>query len=307
MDPLTDMLSLLRPRSLLWKELETTGDWAIAFPGHRGTVFFLVEQGGCAFVGDGYPPRLLRAGDFVLLHAPAPWRLGSVPEIATVPVEQFRRSRSQAATEGGDKDLSTRILGGGFDFAAPNAAMAAELLPPLIEITSDRPGAARLRAVLEGLADETATARPGGRLVIDRLLDILLVEVIRLANTSPVPTRPGLRTALADPRLALALEAMHAQPAQGWTVAELANVAGMSRSVFAERFVRLVGVPPFDYLLRWRMARAKDAIRFERLPMVRIAEQAGYQSLSAFSAAFRRTVGCSPRAYRAREEMYGVA
>ena len=99
---------------------------------------------------------------------------------------------------------------------------------------------------------------------------------------------------LADPALARSLREIHVDVARGWTVAELAQAAYMSRAVFAERFARTVGMPPMQYLLEWRMAIAKDLLRSERPPLAQLAGRVGYQSASAFSTAFTRLTGCSP-------------
>jgi transcriptional regulator GlxA family with amidase domain len=173
------------------------------------------------------------------------------------------------------------------------------LLPAIAEVRTLDEGAARLRRVLDLLGDEAAADRPGGSLVMERLLELMLIEVMR---RGPVPAgagRPNLLAGLADPRIAAALAAMHADIGRSWTVEQLAAVAGMSRSVFAQRFSRRLGLPPIDYLLRWRMAQAKDALRLGRASLAEVALGAGYSSVSAFSAAFSRTVGRPPSRYAA--------
>ena len=132
--------------------------------------------------------------------------------------------------------------------------------------------------------------------MIDRLLEVLLMEAIR-RRPSNDPAPAGLLAGLRDPALAKALRAMHADVRAGWTVANLAELAGLSRSVFAARFMKIVGCAPIDYLLGWRMALAKDALSRGDAPLERLAEQVGYESASAFSTAFRRRVGCPPSAF----------
>jgi AraC-like DNA-binding protein len=130
--------------------------------------------------------------------------------------------------------------------------------------------------------------------VLERLVEILLVEALRFRQASVESRERGLFAGLADPGLARALREIHVDAARRWTVAELARTAGMSRAVFAERFARKVGMPPMQYLLEWRMAMAKDLLRRERPPLVEVAERVGYQSASAFSTAFTRLTGTSP-------------
>ena len=108
---------------------------------------------------------------------------------------------------------------------------------------------------------------------------------------------PGLLAGLADPRLAAALHALHDDPARSWTVASLAGAAGMSRSAFASHFNGVMGQPPLTYLVRWRMALAKHALRSPRANLADIAAACGYASTGAFSTAFSRTVGVPPSIY----------
>jgi AraC-like DNA-binding protein len=296
LDPLAQTIALLRPRALLWKQLEASGDWAIRFPANDGVVFSLVTGGTCVFQVADRPPRTLHPGDFVLLASPPDWTLGATA--TAIPVDYRtpdpdRPAILAAVGEGG----AAQVLGGRFSFDAANAALLEGLLPPLVEIGPADFGAPRLRGLLDLIGDEALSDRPGRGLVLDRLLEILLVEAIRQGAAELAEGRQGLLAGLADPQIGAALRALHAEPRRGWTVADLAALAGMSRSVFAERFARRVGLAPIDYLLRWRMTLAKDALRFGDGRLAHVAAACGYQSVSAFSTAFSRTVGCSPSRY----------
>jgi AraC-like DNA-binding protein len=150
--------------------------------------------------------------------------------------------------------------------------------------------------VLDLIDEESAADRPGRDLVLARLLEVMLVEAIRHDAAGVAEAGQGLVAGLRDPQIAQALRALHADIRRPWTVAALAEVAGVSRSVFAERFARVVGAPPIDYLLHWRMALAKDGLRAGRR-LAEVAFAIGYTSASAFSTAFSRTVGCPPGRY----------
>ncbi len=129
---------------------------------------------------------------------------------------------------------------------------------------------------------------------MQRLLELMLLEAIRTQfSTSGRPDR-GLIAGLGDAKIAKALRAMHLDVRKRWTVGQLADVAGMSRSMFAQRFGGIVGLTPIDYLLRWRMALAKDALQSGKTGLSKIAQQTGCLSVSAFCTAFTRTVGCPP-------------
>jgi AraC-like DNA-binding protein len=187
-----------------------------------------------------------------------------------------------------------RMLGGWFRFDRANAPLLAKLLPPVIHVRRDEPGASRLRSIVELIAGEADTSHSGRDLILERLVEVLLVEALRFRRSAPASQERGLLAGLSDPGIARALHAIHADVAREWTVAELARVAIMSRAAFAERFARTVGMPPMQYLLEWRMAIARDSLRRERPPLAQLAERVGYRSASAFSAAFTRLNGSAP-------------
>lgn len=311
MDPLTQTIALLRPRGLLWKQAEARRDWAVRYPANNGAVFCLVASGSCVFQMPGRKPSLLREGDFLLLTAPPAWTLGSSSELVPADFVKVQpRAGVVRGTLGSRKSGPvTRLVGGHFWFDDANAPLLDGLLPEIVEIRSSNADAARLRGVLDLIGNEASADRPGRSLVLDRLLEVLLIEAIRSSAMHTAGDRCGLLAGLADPRIAVALRALHADIGKGWTVARLAAVAKMSRSVFAERFSRIIGLPPIDYLLRWRMAVAKDALRAGHRRLAEIAFDCGYESVSAFSTAFARTVGCPPSRYaalRAVEELKRV-
>lgn len=171
------------------------------------------------------------------------------------------------------------------------------LLPPLVHIRREEAGATRLRRIVELIGEEADANRPGRELILERLVEVLLVEALRFRAAAAAGPEQGLLAGLSDPGLARALREIHVDVARRWTVAELARTAGMSRAVFAERFARKVGMPPMQYLLEWRTAIAKDMLRREHPPLAEVAERVGYQSASAFSTAFTRLTGCSPSAF----------
>lgn len=302
MDPLSQTIALLRPRGLLWKQFEARGDWAVRFPTHEGAVFCQIVSGSCVVQIPERAPRRFSDGDFFFLTAPPVWTLGTNPSL--VPADFTRPDTPPGAlarTIGdGHSGSALRLLGGHFRFDDVNSALRRSLLPDIVEVPSQGLGAARLRSVLETIGDEATSDRPGRSLVLDRLLELLLVEVIRNAGKHGQSSYPGLLAGLSDHRIAAALDALHTDIKQSWTIAGLADIAGMSRSAFAERFCRAVGLPPIDYLSQWRMAVARDMLRSGDHRLADIAFACGYQSASAFSTAFARTVGCPPSRFASR-------
>ncbi|MFZ6645398.1 AraC family transcriptional regulator [Undibacterium sp. TJN25] len=280
MDPLTQAITLLRPKALNWKHAEASGNWTKQFQKTEGVAFCLIAEGTCRLQVSGQVSKPLQQGDFLLLNAPPEWTLAE-----------------GAASPADENGSVTRIFGGHFTFDTANAALLKGLLPAEVIVRSSDPAAARLCGLLDLIGDEALSDRPGRTLMLERLLEAMLVEAIRYAANQINEVRSGLLAGLADTQIAASLRALHADMRHSWTVAQLAAVAGMSRSVFAERFGRIVGLPPIDYLLQWRMAQAKEALRAGHSSLSQIAFDCGYQSVSAFSTAFSRTAGCPPARY----------
>lgn len=302
MDPLSQAIGLLRPKALLWKIVQGSGDWALRFPEEKDVVFGQVIAGTCRLELKGLEPRQLCIGDFLLLTAPATWVLRNGNEAVPLDFESVYEGPAQPLTLVGNPDgvNVTRFMAGHFTFDAANAELLLGLMPSLIHVRPSDKAAGRLCGLLELIGDEATSNRPGQSLVLERLLDVMLIESLRHQPGYVGTTRRGLLAGLADPKVAVALRDLHRDVSHGWTVAELAKRAGMSRSVFAERFAETVGMAPIDYLLSWRMALAKDALRSTNRPLSEIAATIGYQSASAFSTAFSRVVGCPPARYGAR-------
>ena len=301
MDPLSDILSLMKPRSAYMVGLDAGGDWALAFPGFEGIKFNAVTQGRGWLAVEGEPePLPLAEGDCFLMTRGRPFTLASDPSVPPVPGETvYATAREGIATCNGGGDFF--LVGGRFAFAADYAETLFASLPAVVVVRETSDQAPVLRWALAQLAGELRQRRPGGYLVIDHLAHLMLVQVLRLYLDTQARPGVGWLQALADRRLARVLGALHADPARRWTLEELAGVAGLSRSAFAERFRRLVGAPPMDYLTRWRMLVAADRLRHSRESVASVALAVGYESESAFSTAFKRIMASSPRQLRLRQ------
>ncbi|MBX9646637.1 MAG: AraC family transcriptional regulator [Xanthobacteraceae bacterium] len=168
-------------------------------------------------------------------------------------------------------------------------------LPDILALPLDK--MTTLGPTIDLLLDEGFAERDGRQVALDRLFEYLLVQVIRhIVGSSHVST--GMLAALTNPALARAISAMHAEPSHGWTLDDLADLAGMSRTNFARTFRDAVGVTPIDYLTRWRMTVAQTLLR-DDLPIKKIASMVGYDSPAALSRTFTRVIGVSPRAWLA--------
>jgi AraC-like DNA-binding protein len=291
-DPLVAMITLLRPQAVLSKVVSGSGDWSIRYERSQDPAFCLMLEGRCFLEVDGIGLLELRQGDFVFLPEMPGFVLASDPSLTPTPVTPAHVAEVRHGRATGPAGM--RMLGGWFHVDPANARLLVRLLPPAVHIRREEEGAARVGRIVELIADETRDKRPGQELILERLVQVLLVEALRFLPTSPGRQERGLLAGLSDPALASILRAIHVDVARRWTVADLARSAFMSRAAFAERFARKVGMPPMEYVLEWRMAIAKDLLRNERPPLARVAERVGYQSASAFSTAFTRFAGCPP-------------
>ena len=292
MDPLSDVLSLLKPRSYSYGGFDVGGDVSIQFPRHEGIKCYALVSGQCWLAVEGVPDAVhLEAGDCFLLPRGRPFRLAS--DLTLEPVD-FRTVRSRGGFQG---DGDCFMVGGHFVLAGNHAGILLEALPPIVHIRKESDKAA-MRWSLERMRLELREPQPGGVLVAQHLAYMMLVQALRLHLAEGLSGGVGWLFALADKQMSAAINAMHDDPAHGWTIQKLAERAGMSRSTFALRFKQTVGASPMEYLTRWRMLLAGDKLVSSRDPVSGIARSLGYESESAFSTAFKREMGCSPRQYR---------
>ena len=297
MDPLSDVLSLLKPRSLMSAGFDAGGDWSIQFHDQQGSIKCgAVVSGGCWLAVEGVPDAVrLETGDCFLLPRGRPFRLAT--DMALPPVEA--RNVFPAARSGG---IVTRNGGGDFFLvssrfvlAGDHAGILLQMLPPIVLIRRELDQAA-LRWSVERIMQELREGQPGGFLVIQHLAHMTLIQALR-QHLTEAARGVGWLFALADKQMGAAIGAMHADPAHRWTLQELAAHVGMSRSSFALKFKQTVGTSPMDYLTRWRMLLASDRLTNSGDSISAIALSLGYESESAFSTAFKKVMGCSPRQY----------
>jgi AraC-like DNA-binding protein len=291
-DPLAEIVTLLRPSATFSKLVEYAGRWRIRRDVEGKPVYFAVLEGECRVVNAGQASIVVRAGDFVLLPATGDRAIDGIesmdppPDGAVMSPTEIGEGRFRIGQV--DQPVNLRMQVGICSFASPDAALLVSLLPAMVVAR----GEPRLATLMDLVGDETRKARPGRELVLERLLEVLLIEALR-CGSGPA-AMPSLARGMSDERLVAALRAMHARPAHPWTVSDLAAEAAMSRSAFFARFTNTIGIPPIEYLLTWRMALAKRLLRTRDLAIGQIAAEVGYGSASTFSTAFTRHVGMPP-------------
>ena len=305
-DPLAEVVSLLQPSAPFSKMVVASAPWAVRRTEMGRPFYFVVLEGRCQLTVDGLANSdtiTLNAGDFALIPAARSFATSSLDrlppragEAVTTPIAAMPGGARVGDPEGA---VDVRMLVGNCVLGSPDTALLVPLLPQWVHVRSEP----RLSTLVQLLGDETRTDRPAREIVMARLLEVLLIEAFR--SSASTAASPGLVRGLSDPKLALALRSMHAQPAAAWSIAKLAREAAMSRSAFFDRFSRAVGVTPMDYLQSWRMAMAKQLLRQRELAIAEIAERVGYSSLSAFGVAFTRRVGIPPGRYARGEVTEG--
>ncbi len=297
MDPLSDVLSLLKPRAYVTGGLSAGNPWSLQLPAYQGIKCYVIVAGECCLLVEGVEePVRLRAGDCVLLPHGRPFVIASdldlTPVEARTIVSSVERYRGVLAVTPGDDCF---LLGSHFALEG-DARFLLDVLPPIVML-DDEAHRESMRWAVERMLHEMRDYQPGGTLIAQQIAYTLLVEALRLHLANGVKRGTGWLFALADTRMRTALSCMHQAPARDWTLQELAHSTGMSRTAFAQAFKRAVGESPIAYLTRWRMTLAANQLQNKREPISSVALSVGYQSESAFSAAFKRQWGSSPRQY----------
>ena len=300
MDPFLDVIRLLRPQVTLWAGVEASGRWALSFRQHDDLLFCWVKRGACELTRPGFAPFLLRMNDFLLVRTSTPFRLASDAGIEATESEAVIARGGSVATLGDGTGPSTALRGGRFVFDTANEQLLTGLLPQVVHVAATAQGSNRVRALLTMNEAESSTPGPGSEFIVARLMELVLVEILRSQPFGADRAQAGLLSGLADPVTAQVLVAIHGDVARAWTTAKLARLCSTSRSALGARFTKVVGMGPIEYLQRWRIALAKDELRRGTRNIGEIALHVGFQSGSAFSTAFTRSVGCAPTQFAGR-------
>lgn len=299
MDPFLDLIRLLRPRAMLTAGIYASGAWGVSFRKRDDVLFCWIESGECELIRAHSEPLHLQTGDFVLIRTVLPFVLASGPSVEPEDSETIVATTQDPVIRFDvEHGASTVIRGGRFVFEAMHEPLLMEYMPSLIHISRDDSSSWRVQSLLKLNETESAQRGPGSDFIVTRLVEVILVELLRQESLRENQERIGLLAGLGDAITARAISAMHADVARDWTVAGLARSCNVSRSTFAAHFRKVVGVGPIDYLSRWRMTVARDELRHGTKTIGEIALAIGFQSSSAFSTSFTKAMGCSPRQFQ---------
>ncbi|MES4615428.1 MAG: AraC family transcriptional regulator [Ewingella sp.] len=298
MDPLSELLSLLKPQSYASGGVAIGREMAIQWPEHAGIKCYAVVSGQCWLSVEGAEgPIELNAGDCYLLPPGAPFVIATDLQAAPIDFAILREARLLGQNVLGGGTEACFLVGGHFVLTGLHADLLLGSLPPVVHIQQEADKAA-MRWSLERMALEVREPQPGGSLITQQLAYMMLIQALRLHLHDGKNSGVGWLFALADKQLSTALACMHNNPEHRWTLESLAAHVGMSRSAFAKHFKDIVGSAPIEYLTHWRMLLACDRLKNSADSIPRIATSLGYESESAFGKAFKRVIGCSPRQHR---------
>ncbi len=283
--------------------------WSLRIRDEAPLTVAAVVDGYAWVTPDGGEPEKLVAGDVAVMRGPNPYTFADDPErpesiiihpgqvCTTVDgVDLAERMDLGVRTWGNNLDGSTTLLTGTYEMHSEVGDRLLRSLPDLVVL---RGGTADL-PVIELLNQEIGKEEPGQGAVLDRLLDLLVIAVLRAWFARPEADVPAWYRAYGDPVVGPAIRTIQNEPGHQWTVGLLADAVGVSRATLARRFAELVGSPPMTYLTEWRMAVAADLLKQGNMTIGAVAGHVGYGSPFALSTAFKRLQGVSPAEYRRR-------
>ena len=318
-DALSDLLRTVRLTGAAYFEIVAREPWAVASPprdlilpeilpdADHLIAYHVVTAGHCfATIGDG-EPIALEAGQVLVVTNSDPHTMSSSPRLRADPpmpdvLEVAAAADKPFCINLGDGPASTNLVCGYLACDARPFNPLLESLPPVIKVGDPAGDAAGwISQFIKFALAEAAGKHAGSESVLTKLSELLFIDVVRRYLATLPPGHAGWLAGLRDPPIGKVMSMMHARPAHDWTIDELAREAGMSRSVLAERFAKLVGIPPMHYLAKWRMQVAAELLASGKTNLARISAEVGYESEASFSRAFKKLVGVPPSTWRRQE------
>jgi len=277
---LSDVLRTLRATGTVYFCDQLSPPWEKHYSGEDGASFHQIRRGSCRLETEGRVEHL-GPGDLIFIAPGQPHTLRNEPPTG------------HDAEQGAD----TLLLCGYCTFDNVLGTSLSELFPDFIIIRDQQLQELNwIQAVLNQLSREYLSMRPGTEIVVSRMTEVLIVELIRMNFGQQGETT--LIKALADKHISKALQQLHQRPEHNWSLDSVAIEVGLSRAAFAKRFRQLVGQPMFDYLTQLRMQRACQLLAETDLPLYDVASRVGYESDLAFTRTFKKRLGKTPTMYR---------
>jgi AraC-like DNA-binding protein len=316
MDALSDVLRVTHLTGGVFLNAQFFAPWCIAArvgpehcapalgPASHLIIYHYVVEGDIRIrvVGESGDELVIRAGEVVLLPRNDLHLIGSdlsLPPVAGSEIIQPPKDGGLFSIHHGGAGGRTRMICGFLGCASAEGNPVLSTLPPMLKLNVEQGGAAEwIRSTFQYAADEVAAGRPGSGTVLAKLSELLFVESVRRYAEALPEGQTGWLAGLREPHVARALTLLHREIARHWTVEDLGREVGLSRSALADRFIRLIGVPPMHYLANWRMQVATQKLRNTNASIAQVAEIVGYESEAAFSRAFKKAIGVAPATWR---------
>jgi AraC-like DNA-binding protein len=317
-DPLSDVLKTVRLTGAVFFEVAAQGPWAVASPprdmilpkilpgADHLIAYHVVTAGRCFATVAGGPAVPLEAGEVIIFTQGQPHVMSSQSGMRADPpardvLEVAAAGRKPFRINYGNSPAFANLVCGYFACDARPFNPLLDSLPSMFKVgDAHNEGVGWIADFIRIAVAEAAENHAGRESVLAKLSELMFVDVLRRYLAAIPSEQVGWLAGLRDPTIARTLSLMHGKPAHNWTIEELAKEAGLSRSVLAERFTQLIGLPPMHYLAKWRMQIASELLTSSNANIARIAAEAGYGSEESFSRAFKKMVGVAPSAWRRR-------
>jgi AraC-like DNA-binding protein len=315
-DALSDVLRAVRLAGAVYFDVAARAPWVAEqptremvlpkiLPGAQHLISYHVVTEGRCFAGMiGAQPIVVEAGEVVVFTKGDPHVMSSSPGMRAVPVTAAAFDQAAASPlpfsvrYGADGPPSVRLVCGFLACHAQPFNLLLDSLPAIIKAGNPQDGESNwLSEFIRVAIGESTRKRAGGESVLAKLSELMFIEVVR-RHLEAAPVQTGWLAGLRDPFVGKVLSLIHRCPARNWTIEELARDVGLSRSVLAERFADLVGLPPMHYLAKWRMQIASELLSGGSTNIATVAAETGYGSEASFSRAFKKMVGVPPSAWR---------
>lgn len=315
MDVLSEILKVVKLKGALFYNVEFSCPWSVRAASSQGLashfkagaehviVYHLLTEGRASIRLDSGHRMTLNAGDLVMIPHGDPHIMEN--GAATEPVDDSEQLGAVLAQGlklwriGGGGEL-TRIVCGYMACDPRLSQVFLSGLPPLFKISIRNDASGQWLEKSIRFSVQTGECQAGGEAVLAKLSEVLFVEALRAYITSLPPEQTGWLAGARDAEVSKALALMHQRPADPWTIASLAQQAGVSRSVLAERFRHFLGEPPMAYLLRWRLQLGAEMMTSTNYSVAQIASAVGYESEAAFNRAFKREFALPPARFRSK-------
>ncbi len=308
MDEIAGFLAGPRARGAFVLRSVMAPPWSVRIEDEAPLSVVVMVGGEAWVVPDGGAPTRLGPGDVALLRGPDPYLFADSPttpaQVRILPGQVCVSPDGESVSAemalgvrawGNSPDGATEMLIGTYQADGEISRRLTDALPALVSLAAS----SWVSPVLPLLLDAIGRDRPGQQVVLDRLLDLLVIDALRAWFAGPEAAAPQWYAAQSDPVVGQALRLLHDRPEAPWTVAELARRVGISRAALARRFNELVGEPPMAYLTGWRLALAADLLLEPGASVSSVSRRVGYGSPFTFSTAFKRSYGHSPKAHAA--------